>query len=226
MHVAVFLPYQPMKRIKHRSLCVILMFGLLAISMQAALAKPKKGGGGGGGQSGQAAPAPEAPPSTAPSASSSQITQDLADLKAAETAVHETFESSPDWLAAQAAVKQAQSDYNDACGPVLDALKATQPYKDAADAQDKAEANLKDLQNTGSQDQISDAALTAMQSKSTLKDLENKALLSDPTTLAAKQKLTAAFSAVAKLRQKEQDAVHADPTWQAAKKALDTARGT
>jgi hypothetical protein len=55
--------------------------------------------------------------------------------------------------------------------------------------------------------------------------MENKALLTDPSTVAAKQKLTAAFAAMAKLRQKEVDAVHADPAWQAAKKTLDSARG-
>jgi hypothetical protein len=207
-------------------LCVILVFGLLAMCTQAALAKgPKKKGGG---QKAAAAPteeAPPPPPSTAPSVSSGQITQDLADLKAAETAVHETFETSSDWVAAQAAVKQAQTDYNDACGPVIDALKLTPDYKDAADAQEKADANLKDVRSTGSPDDIGAASMAAMNSRSALKEMENKALTTDPSTVAAKKNLTAAFTALAKLREKEQEAVHADPTWQAAKKALDTARG-
>jgi hypothetical protein len=105
-------------------------------------------------------------------------------------------------------------------------LKADPSYKDALDAQTKAEADLKDQQTTGSPSDISQAAQTAMQARSTVKTLEAKALASDPSTSAGKQKLTAAYAAMSQLRQKEQDAVEADPTWQAAKKRLDAARGS
>jgi hypothetical protein len=107
----------------------------------------------------------------------------------------------------------------------MDALKLQPAYQSATDAQAKADANLKDLQTTGSPDDISNAAQTAMAARSTVKSMEAKALLADPGTVAAKQRLTAANAAVAQLKEKEQDAVHTDPTWLAAKKKLDDARG-
>jgi uncharacterized membrane protein YkoI len=147
-------------------------------------------------------------------------------MKDAQDVVEETFESSSQWIAAQAAVKQAQTEYDEACGPVLDTLKASAAYQAAVDAQTKADDSLKDAQNTGSSDDISTAAQADMQAKSAVKGMEAKALSTDPTTAAAKQKLTAAYVALAALKQKEQDAVHTDPTWLAAKKQLDAARGS
>ena len=156
--------------------------------------------------------------------SNAQIQQDVADLKAAETAVDQTFETSSDWIAAQAAVKQAQSDYADACGPVIAGLKSQPDYLAAVDAQNKADSDLKDQQNEGSTDQISDAAQTAMAARSAVKVLENKAIATDASTVAARQKVVAAEAAFGQLKAKERAAVLADPTWQAAKKKLDADR--
>jgi hypothetical protein len=202
---------------------LILACGALAIGLQSASAKPKRGGGGGGG--GQAADGGggnNVAPTSAPS--NGQALAALQDMKDAEAAIDEMYETSPDWLNAQAAIKQAQSDYNDACGPVTEGLKTQPAYQAAVDAQSKAEADLVQQQNTGSATDISEAAQTAMQARSAVKAMESKALDTDPTTVAAKQKLTAAYAAMAALRQKEQDAVQTDPTWLAAKKRLDAAR--
>jgi hypothetical protein len=212
-----------MKQINRWLMCMVMSLGLLAAGVFTASAKPKRGGGQQ--QSAPPPPVDDTPPSTEPTRNTGAITQDVADLKAAEAAVDQTFETSPEWIAALAAVKQAQSEYNDACGPVLDALKGQREYKDATAAQEKAEADLTDQRNTGSADQISDAASSAMQAKSAVTSLQTKALATDPSTVAARQKLTEANSAVAKLMQKEQESVHADATWQAAKKKLDSDRG-
>ena len=166
----------------------------------------------------------ESTPTTGPSGPNPQIVQDMADLKDAQTVVEETFETSSEWASAVAGIKQAQSDYNDACGPVIDNLKTEPAYAAALDAQSKADANLKDMQTTGSPDDIASAAQALMSAKSTVKAMEAKAIATDPTTVAAKQKLTAAFATMTQLRQKEQDAVQADPDWIAAKKKLDAAR--
>jgi hypothetical protein len=166
----------------------------------------------------------ESSPTTAPIGANPQMVQDVADLNDAKTVVQETFETSNDWVAAEAAIKQAQTDYDDACGPVLDNLKTDPAYKAALDAQTTAQADLTNLQTTGQPDEISNAAQTLMQARSTVKAMEAKAIATDPSTVAAKQKLTAAFVAMTQLRQKEEDAVEADPTWIAAKKKLDAAR--
>jgi hypothetical protein len=215
-----------MKRNNFLLLCLVLACGLLAVGLHSAAARPKGGGGGRGGGGGGSAPGNSAnavTPATGPS--NPQAVQALSDMRDAETAVDEMFETSAEWLKAQNAIKQAQSDYNDACGPVIDGLKAQPAYAAAMDAQTKADGNLKDMQTTGSQDQISDAAQADMQAKSAVKAMEAKAIQTDPTTIAAKQQLTAAYATLAALRQKEQGAVQADPDWLAAKKRLDAARG-
>ncbi len=166
----------------------------------------------------------ESVPTSGPSGPNPAIVKDMADLKDAQTVVEETFETSSEWAAAVAAIKQAQSDYNDACGPVIDNLKTQPAYLAALDAQAKADANLQNMQTTGSPDDISNAAQTLMSAKSNVKAMEAKAIATDPSTVAAKQRLTAAFATMTQLKQKEQDAVEADPTWIAAKKALDAAR--
>jgi len=213
-----------MNRITYRFLRVALAAVFICAFAQELSAKPKRGGGGGGGQgANQGGGANQDVPTTGPS--NSQAAAALQAMKDAQDVVEETFESSSQWIAAQAAVKQAQTEYDESCGPVLDTLKASAPYQAAVDAQSKADDSLKDAQNTGSSDDISAAAQADMQAKSAVKAMEAKALASDPTTAAAKQKLTAAYAAMAALKQQEQNAVHTDPTWLAAKKQLDAARG-
>ncbi len=209
------------------SLVAIAMLAL-AVSFTLA-ARPKggkggKGGGGGGGNSGPSDSVNNVTPTTSPS-DNSQAQQALRDMKDAESSIDQMYETSSAWLSAQAAIKQAQSDYDAACIPVIESLKIQPAYQAAVDAQTKAQADLTDMQANGSSAQVADAAQAAMQAKSAVKDLEQKAIATDPTAADAKSRLNAAYAALAELRQKEQEAVRSDPTWLAAKKQLDAARG-
>ena len=135
-------------------------------------------------------------------------------------------EASPDVVAAQAALRQAQSDYDAATGPILDKVRSSPQYEAALDAKKSAAQHVEDLQNEvpPDQDQITQAARVVLDKGQVLTTMQNDALASDPKITSLKANLDAANQKLLKLRHDLEESIKTNPQVIAARKELEEAQ--
>jgi hypothetical protein len=135
-------------------------------------------------------------------------------------------ESSPDVVAAQAALRQAQSDYDAATAPVLEKVRSSPAYQAALDAKNAAARQVEELQNQTppDPDQITQAARAALDKGAVLTTMQNEALASDPKIASLKAGLDAANQKLLKLRHDLEESVKGNARVVAARKELAEAQ--
>jgi chromosome segregation ATPase len=135
-------------------------------------------------------------------------------------------EASLDVAAAQAALRQAQSDYDAATAPILEEVRSTPQYEAALDAKKSAAQHVEDLQNESppDQDQITQAARAVLDKGQVLTKMQNAALASDPKITSLKANLDAANQKLLKLRYDLDESIKTNPQVMAARKELEEAQ--
>lgn len=126
----------------------------------------------------------------------------------------EEFESSPELSKAQAAIRDAQGEYDSAAGPILERVRGRPEHKSAVAAKQAAAKKVADLQQAEApvpQDEIAAAAKAALDRGAAVSAIERAALDADPKVAAAKQKLAAANAKVLQLRRDFETSLKADP---------------
>jgi hypothetical protein len=136
------------------------------------------------------------------------------------------FETAPALSQAQAAIRDAQSEYDSVAAPILEKVRARTDYQSALDAKKVAAKKVADLQSEAStpQDQITDAARTALDRGAAVSAIERAALEADPKVLAAKGKLAAANTNLLKLRYEFEKSLKADPQVTGSREEIDKLR--
>jgi hypothetical protein len=135
-------------------------------------------------------------------------------------------EASPDAVAAQAVLRQAQSDYDAATAPILEKVHTSPQYQAALDAKTAASQHVEDLQNETppDQDQITLAARDVLDKGQVLTKMQNEALASDPQIVALKANLDASNQKLLKLRHDLEESIKTNPQAIAARKELEQAQ--
>jgi len=207
-------------------------FAVLIAATPMLMAK-KKGGGGGGGGGGARSQAPTGDPvdlgasntnNAALTTASSDLATAQAKLKQVTASLWATFEQTPEWVAAEKAVADAQAAYDAACKPVLAALQDNPDFKAASDSTDDIDAKIEAARDAGDQDTVIQLAQAKLTGASTVTKMTNDALNADPGVASAKQNLTAAKAAEDQLRQKFQTSLASNSDYTTAKQAVDDAQ--
>jgi chromosome segregation ATPase len=209
---------------------------LTAVIVSDAYAGKRGGGGGRNGQNSQNQQnaqnnAATAKQKAAVDAARTQVTDAQAELTKANKALDDLvgplrakFESSPDMVAALAALKDAQADHDKAAATVAAALANDSNYQAALAKKDVAQDKLDKLRNDGgSQDQITAAAAEVMDVGSTAAQIRFATENGDNNLVQARAKLTAADAKISELNHQFQESLKSDPQWTEAKKAIDDA---
>jgi hypothetical protein len=135
-------------------------------------------------------------------------------------------ETSPTISEAVTALKQAQSEYDSATGPILIKVRGTSEYLAAMEEKKAAAAKVLELQAAVPPDQgeITKAATIVLDKGHAITKLEANALAADPKASALKEKLTAANSHLLKARYELDQSIKSNPQIQAAKKTIEDAQ--
>src|SRR6478672_1256142 len=122
-------------------------------------------------------------------------------------------ETAPELSEAQAAIKQAQADYEAATTPILEKVRSTSGYQKALDDKKKAAQRVQDLQaeSSDNQDQITQAARIVLDKGRAVTQLETAAVAADPKAAELKAKLAAANAKLLKLRHDLEEAIKVKP---------------
>jgi chromosome segregation ATPase len=135
------------------------------------------------------------------------------------------FETSPDFVAALEAVKQALAVYDAAKDKVREALKASSPdYAAAVKVRDDAKAQQEQLKGDAdaSAQQRSDAASAFMQADSAVNKVETEAFDADQPTKDAKAAYEAALAKLNEMRKTFEQSLPQNGDFTTAKSAVDT----
>ena|ERR1700722_9445352 len=136
------------------------------------------------------------------------------------------FEASAEYTAAKAELDSSSTDYDSDRNRVLDALHGTQEYQDACSVRDQAVAAVAQARKDGdAPEDIISAANDSMKARHAVTEMENKALLNDPTYQANKKRFVAANTALRKLEERYKIILATSPQYQRAKSDLGSARG-
>lgn len=156
----------------------------------------------------------------------SEVVKASSAVNLAAVDLHRTFETSADYKAAADAKAKAQTDYETARAPVLEALKAKPEYLAAKGAKDRAEQERDALatSETASIAQKSEAATIVMNTGTVVTRLEGDALAADPKVTDARNRLVDANNRLSQLEKDFEASLKNDPKWQAAKASLDQAK--
>ena len=208
---------------KLRGIRPILICGLMIVFGSEALAQAQR-----------ATPSQDPPPVDRSGSiqARKKITDAQADVTKAQAALAEVvsklrtdFEAGKDWQDAQAALKQAQMEFEAAKKPVIEAVKKNFKYQTAEKEKIAAEKELADLRTNNV---IGDPILKAVNKQadaiSEMMKMENDAMNADPKVVEARKKLAEATTAVALLKKQFDSSVGTDAGWQENKKAVDMAQ--
>jgi len=145
--------------------------------------------------------------------------------KLADTKLRPQFESSSEWKDAQAELKDAQANRDEAVKPVLENLKKQKDYQAALKEKDDAAAEVAKLRKEGaSTDDMNEAAQDSMKATDAVAKLESDAIAKDDKAKAAQERYMQAATKVGALKKKFADSVRNSPELASAKQALDDAR--
>ncbi|HEV8608251.1 MAG TPA: hypothetical protein VGQ99_23140 [Tepidisphaeraceae bacterium] len=135
------------------------------------------------------------------------------------------FEAGQDWQNAQAALKQAQAEFDTARKPIIEAVKKRPDYQRAEVEKIKADKELAELRaNNVIGDPILKVANKRADASADMSKIEMDALNAEPKVVEARKKLQEATAQVAMLKKQFDASVPGDAGWQEAKKAVDTAQ--
>jgi hypothetical protein len=196
------------------------------------------GGGGGRGNAPNPAKTP-APPASQPAAPS-QLSQDQAaeavaaadlntDKQALQTvqdAFWAKFEQTPDWIAAQSKLADAQSNLEAAKTAATNALTNNPDYQAALAAKQKAIDDLNAAKSNGdaTPETLGPLATASLQASLKLKKLQSQVSDNDPGVQAAADKLVIAQHDVDVLKLKFQQGISTDKQYAASRAAVDAAQ--
>ncbi len=155
-----------------------------------------------------------------------QQNQAKGQMQAAQSKVHATFEASEEWVKTETELAAAQTAYDDASKPVLEALRAKPEYKQAVEAELKAKEEVVAKQQSepnASPAQLLPKAENAMEAASTVTTMEREALEADSNVAGLKAKLEELSTRMNQLKQQRDAAVLSDADWKAAKQLFDSA---
>jgi outer membrane protein TolC len=159
-------------------------------------------------------------------------------LDAATARIRAAWKANPDLLQAETNVKKLQADYEQARRPVIAELMKDPAYRSAAAAASDADTTVKheqaDARSTSqpaapttipvpSPEQVR-AAREKLRQKTTLRDMEEKALAADPTASQAKRYLDTAHAKVGVLQAQFKAALLNDPDYKSALAQLQAAQ--
>lgn len=135
-------------------------------------------------------------------------------------------EASPAVAEAVTALKQAQSEYDSATGPILIRVRGTSEYLAAMEEKKAASQRVLALQAEvpPNQDEITKAAMVVLNKGHAITQLETANLAADPKVLALKEKLAAANSKLLKARYEADQSVKNNPQIVVARKTIDEAQ--
>jgi len=135
-------------------------------------------------------------------------------------------DASPAVAEAITALKQAQSDYDSATGPILTRVRGTTEYLAAMEEKKAASARVLTLQAEvpPNQEEITKAAMVVLNKGHAITQLETANLAADPKVSALKEKLAAANSQLLKARYAAEQSVKNDPQILAGKKTIEEAQ--
>lgn len=146
------------------------------------------------------------------------------DLSAVEKRLRDDFEKGDDFTKADAALKQAQGDYDAAVKAAVDKIKDKPEYAAAVDALKKVEDEQITARLNPGAKVDPELAGRVMDARMAVHKLEIDAGDADPAAKDAKAKVIAAKEAMGALRGKFDESMRQDADYVAAKKALDDAR--
>jgi chromosome segregation ATPase len=135
-------------------------------------------------------------------------------------------ETAPELSEAQAAIRQAQVDYEAATTPILEKVRGTPAYQKALDEKKKAAQRVQDLQaeSSDNQDQITQAARIVLDKGRAVTQLETNAVAADPKAAELKARLAAANAKLLKLRHDLDESIKVNPQVVDARKEVEAAQ--
>jgi chromosome segregation ATPase len=135
-------------------------------------------------------------------------------------------ETAPELSESQAAIKQAQSDYEAATAPILEKVRSTSAYQKALDDKKKAAQRVQDLQaeSSDNQDQITQAARIVLDKGRAVTQLETAAVAADPKAADLKARLAAANARLLKQRHDLDESIKVNPQVVEARKEVEAAQ--
>jgi hypothetical protein len=155
---------------------------------------------------------------------SAEVMKAQAELEAVEKRMRAEFEAGEDFQKADAALKQAQGEYDAAEKGAVEKLKERPEYKAALEAQAKVEDDVATARLNPAAKPDPELATRLMDARMAVRKLEADAGDADPAVKAAQQKVQAAKEVVGQMRGKFDEQMRGNAEWQEKKKALDEAR--
>lgn len=173
-------------------------------------------------------PAPARQPVSHPAqqkpTASPEVIKAQEDLDAVEKRLRGEFEKSDDYTKADAALKQAQADYDAAVRSAVEKIKDKPEYAAAQDTLRKVEEEQLAHRLNPSAAPDPELAGRVMDARMAVRKMELDAGDADPAVKEAKGKLTTAKEAMVQLRAKFEASMKENADYVAAKKALDDAK--
>jgi hypothetical protein len=177
-----------------------------------------------------AAEMPATQPTTPDNSANTAAQQELKTANVALAAVvkkaNDDFQASDAYMQAKKDVAAAQSAYDAAATPVLERVESDPAYAQAMAQNKSAKEQIQALRSSGDPpaDEIAPLAKQELTSGATARRLKSDALLMDSNVASAKEKLTAAQTALTTLRTEFQKTLPTTPEYTSAKQAVDEAK--
>ena len=176
-----------------------------------------------------AQPSPAARPApvarrTPTSNPSSALTKATTELEQVEKRLRTAYEQTDDFQKADAAVKEAQANYDAAVKAAVEKVKDQPEFAAALENQRKVEDEQFAVRSNPGAKVDPELATRVMDARTAVRKLEIQAGDADPAAKEAKAKVLAAKEALNAVRAKLDTAMRSDPDYIAARKAVDDAR--